>query len=76
MSTVRNATGNAPSLRLVFDGDERRYELWEIKFLGWLRLNKLHGVISAANPSTVDNFDDKNAEVFAQLAQCLDDRSL
>lgn len=24
--------------RLLFDGDEKNYELWEIKFLGHLRL--------------------------------------
>ena len=52
--------------RILFDGDETRYELWYIKFMGLLRIHKLHEVISAADPSTVDPA--KNAEVFAQLA--------
>ena len=52
--------------RILFDGDETRYELWYIKFMGHLRIHKLHEVISAADPSTVDPA--KNAEVFAQLA--------
>ena len=42
--------------------------------MGHLRIQKLHEVISAADPSTVDPA--KNAEVFAQLAIFLDDRSL
>ena len=40
MST--NATCDGPSKHcLIFDGDERKYELWEVKFLGYLRLKKL-----------------------------------
>ena len=41
------ATGYGPSRRLLFDGDEAKYELWEIKFLGYLRLHKLYDVILA-----------------------------
>ena len=71
-------TGYGPSssrirrYRLEFDGDESKYELWEVKFLGHLRLQKLFGVIS----TTGDVDADKNAECFAELVQCLDDRSL
>ena len=31
--------------RLVFDGDEKNYELWETKFLGHMRLQKLKNTI-------------------------------
>ena len=31
--------------RLFFDGDERKYEQWEIKFLGYMRLQKLKDTI-------------------------------
>ena len=31
------ATGYGPSRRLLFDGDEAKYELWEIKFLGFMK---------------------------------------
>ena len=74
------STGHVPrhqgSLRyhLEFDGDESKYELWEVKFLGHLRLRKLHSVIAATDDGDVDV--GKNADVFAELVQCLDDRSL
>ena len=63
--------GPSPRNRLIFDGDESKYELWEVKFLGYLRLQKLHDVLTADTPST-----EKNAQVFAELIQFLDDRSL
>ena len=61
-----------PVSRLLFDGDEEKYELLEVKFLGHLRLRKLLDVIEK------DGYPDaeKNAEVFAELVQLLDDRSL
>ena len=70
-------TGYGPSSRLdakrlYFDGDAERYELWEVKFLGHLRLQKLLDVVqgtAAPNP-------DKNADVFGELCQFLDDKSL
>ena len=73
-------TGYGPSTsrslryHLEFNGDESKYELWEVKFLGYLRLRKLFDVIAATDATSVDV--DKNAEVFAELVQCLDDRSL
>ena len=71
-------TGYGPSLtsrnRLIFNGDERRYELWEIKFLGYMRIRKLHKVITADEDDDID--ETKNCEAFAELVQCLDDKSL
>ena len=64
----------SPSSRLLYDGDETRYEIWLCKFMGHLPIQKLHEVISAADPKTVDPA--KNAEVFIQLAIFLDDKSL
>ena len=69
------ATGYGPSRRLLFDGDEAKYELWEIKFLGYLRLHKLYDVILAEEEPKEGDVE-KNIDVFAQLIQCLDDRSL
>ena len=60
--------------RLVFNGDERKYEIWELKFLGYMRLRKLHETITAASDVPVD--DSKNCEAFAEIIQCLDDKSL
>ena len=73
MSTTSTGYGG-PGKCLIFDGDERKFELWQVKFMGFLRLQKLHDVVMAADPSDVD--EEKNAEVFALLVQCLDDRSI
>lgn len=75
-----NATGYGPRQRtkggrwqrLVFDGDENNYELWEVKFLGHMRLEGLKETIL----STVEPDPDKNAECYAELIQFLDDKSL
>ena len=60
--------------RLCFDGDERKYEQWEIKFLGYMRLQKLKDTIVGSENDEIDA--DKNAEAFAELIQFLDDKSL
>ena len=39
---------------LVFDGDERRYEQWEVKFLGYLKLGKLKATILAPENEKID----------------------
>ena len=69
--------------RLVFDGDERNYELWETKFLAHLRLQGLKGTILKEPVSNEDGDEEesdddaeKNAEAYAELIQFLDDRSL
>ena len=68
-------TGYGPSRnRLIFDGDERCYELWEIKFLGYMRLRKLHDIITSPLVNAIDL--NKNCEAFAELIQCIDDKSL
>ena len=74
------ATGYGPSIglgryaRLMFDGDERKYEQWEVKFLGYLTLQKLKDTILPPPDTEVDGT--KNAEAFAELIQFLDDKSL
>ena len=65
-------TGYGPCKYRVFDGDEEKYELWEAKFLGYMRLRKLLDVITDAGTPDVE----KNAEAYAELVQYLDDRSL
>ena len=58
-------------MRLIFDGDEKKYELWEVKFLGFMRLQKLHTVFVPVNEQPPSA--EKNTEAFAELIQCLDD---
>ena len=65
------ATGYGPSRRLLLHGDEAKYELWEIKFLGFLRLHKLYDVILAEEEPKEGDLE-KNIDTFAQLIQCLD----
>ncbi|XP_028291069.1 uncharacterized protein LOC114478151 [Gouania willdenowi] len=58
--------------RLVFDGDENHYEIWEVKFLAYLRtLGLKDTILSADNPDR-----EKNEECYAELIQFLDDKSL
>ena len=75
---MERATGYGPRSRLYFDGDETRYELWEVKFLGYMKLQKLLDVI--VKPAGEREEDaptrDKLSEAFAELVQFLDDRSL
>ncbi|XP_046856234.1 uncharacterized protein LOC124449349 [Xenia sp. Carnegie-2017] len=75
MATPQNLTGYGPRRGLVFDGDEGRYELWEVKFLSFMRMQKLHDVFVPSRGE--DELDEaRNANAFAELVQCLDDRSL
>lgn len=69
--------GYEPRLRLYFNRDETKFELWETKFLGYLRIQKLHDIILCQDDQKEDDdFMEKNATVFAELIQFLDDRSL
>ncbi len=63
--------------RLLFDGDEKNYELWEVKFLGHLRLQGLKEIITteSAGVETPEEAA-SNAEAYAELIQFLDDKSL
>ena len=70
MATELIPTGYGP--RLYFDGNQEKYELWEMKFLGHMRIKKMYGVFLGAEEPTEAN----NALAFAQLIQYLDDRSL
>lgn len=67
--------------RLVFDGDEKNHELWETKFLGHLRLQKLKDTIlnrpaDGAEENALAEDAAKNEEAYAELIQFLDDKSL
>lgn len=78
---MTNSTGYGPSTarynRLLFNGSDEQYELWEVKFLGYMRLQKLHEVIApTATDDEAEVDGEKNALAFAELVQCLDDRSL
>ncbi|KAF2354576.1 Integrase catalytic core [Trinorchestia longiramus] len=65
-------TGYGPS-NLTFDGNDERYELWEVKFRAYLDLKSLNSVLEGEE-SSLDVV--KNKQVFSELVQRLDDKSL
>ncbi|CAM1304163.1 Uncharacterised protein r2_g1403 [Pycnogonum litorale] len=74
--TATLSTGYGPSRRLYFDGDQAKYELWEVKFLGQMRFLKLHDVLVPRADENEPPCSEKNCDAFAELIQYLDDRSL
>ncbi|KAJ8043249.1 hypothetical protein HOLleu_10253 [Holothuria leucospilota] len=72
---MTSVTGYGPRYSLIFDGNERKYELWEIKFSGSMRLQQLHDVIVQPEGENGDVPVDraKSAEAFAELVQFLDE---
>lgn len=64
--------------RLIFDGDETKYELWETKVLGHLHLLGLKDTVIREPNSEAEIAADgkKNADAYAELIQLLDDKSL
>ena len=69
-------TGYGPRRGLLFNGDEIKYELWEVKFLTQMRLQKLYNIFVPTEDATTEPTASKKADAFAELVQCLDDRSL
>ncbi|KAG1698110.1 Rap1 GTPase-activating protein 2 [Nymphon striatum] len=53
-----------------------KFELWRIKFLGYMRLQKLYNVMVPSADEKAPPTSEENSEAFAQLIQFLDDRSL
>ena len=68
------STGYGPRPRLTFDSDETKFDLREVKFLAYLRIQKMHVALEKGNNDHVD--PEKNADLYAELIQVLEDRSL
>ena len=63
----------------MFNGDAEKFELWECKFLGHMRLLKLQDTVLPHNEGGVKDEEvdaEKNEDCFAELIQCIDDKSL
>ena len=81
---MTNSTGYGSSgahKKLFFNGESDNYELWEIKFISFLRLHKLASTVLDASGVLKDvappaTLAEANAEVFDYLVQLLDDKSL
>ena len=84
--TSERFTGYGPSgipanqwQNLLFNGDERRFEQWEVRIMGYLRIKKLKDIVSPAdpeNPLTDADSISKNELAFAEICQYLDETSL
>ena len=59
---------------LHFNGDERKYEMWEARFLGYMLMKGLKDTINATESTTVDA--SKNEQAYGELIQWLDERSM
>ena len=58
---------------LIFNGDERKFEIWETKLLGYMKIKKLKDVLVGDN----DEPDaERNEMAFAEMIQFLNERSL
>ena len=53
-----------------------KYELWEVKFLGYMRLEKLYDVFVRVKSEKEPPDEERQADAFGELVQCLDDGSL
>lgn len=73
MSSTGYGPRNAKLQRLLFDGDETKFELWETRLLGYFETLKLKDTIL---PSDEEPNAAKNEECYAELIQLLDDKSL
>ena len=62
--------------RLLFDGDETKYEIWETKFLGYLHTLGLKDAILGKNLNGDETDTERNGEAYNELIQFLDDKSL
>ena len=78
------STGYGPSRRdngsrwsrLLFDGDETKYEIWETKLLGYLHTLNLKDAILGKNLNGDETDTERNEEAYNELIQFLDDKSL
>ena len=72
---MANSTGYGTHAthNLHFDGNEEKYEMWECKFLSYMRLKKLKKVIVPDGPAATA---EQREDAFAELVQFLDERSL
>ena len=81
---MATSTGYGPSRRdngsrwnrLLFDGDETKYEIWETKFLGYLHTLSLKDAILGKNLNGDETDTERNEEAYNELIQFLDDKSL
>ena len=71
MPSIRS-TGYGPSnlwQNLVYDGNEKKFDLWETKILGYMKLKKLNKIFTTTEEIT----EEQNETAFAELIQFFDE---
>ena len=58
--------------KIKFTGDEQYYDIWEVRFLGYMALQGLKDTILPSS-TTVDSI--KNDNAYAELVTLLDEKS-
>ena len=72
MTDHNKSTGYGPRA-LIFSGEEEDYDLWEVRFLGYMALQNLKKTIL---PGAETPDDTKNERAYAELVMILDAKSL
>ena len=73
---MANLSGNGPKHRLIFNGDENGYEIWETKFIAHLHLKDLGEVIDQDAPADDEElqlYHAGNKKIYSELVLLLDD---
>ena len=70
--SIAGSIGYGPNKTLFFDGEAENFDLWEVKFKAYLRLNKYSKVLETSEEITPE----QNAEVFSIMVQILNDKSI
>ena len=66
MARDSSLTGYGPSNQwqnLTFDGDERKFELWETKALGYMKLKKLKDVLVGTNQPSAEKNEQASSNI-------------
>ena len=69
---MSESTGYGPPARLIFNGDETKYEIWEERMLAYMKTKNLKKTILPGTPTTAE----KKEQSYAELVNLLDERSL
>ena len=70
---MSNLTGYGSHAALHFDGNEEKYDIWECRFLSYMRTKKLKNAIIPDGPAVSA---DEKEDAFAELVNHIDERSL
>ena len=71
-TNLSNSKGYGIQHALYFNGDETKYEIWEERMLGYMKVKNLKDIILNESVASVD----RKEQCYAELIQFLDEKSL